>query len=124
MASRPDPLTSATTLSASKEGAPSLFGDYAVFRLLIRFRNELSPIGRRRELPRSGVGAAWSDARHIDQNDRQTSLGNARASCAARPMISRAGCTVGNPAMPFLQINHEQRSVGIEGRQSMFFPFA
>jgi hypothetical protein len=62
MASPPDPLTSATTLSASKEGAPSLFGDYAVFRLLIRFRNELSPIGRRRELPRSGVGAAWSDA--------------------------------------------------------------
>jgi hypothetical protein len=83
------------------ECAHALLGYQVIVGVLLQFRNKLGPIRRERKLARSGIGAARSHARHIDKNDRQTSLSES-AREPGSPADDFAGRVHGrNPATPF-----------------------
>ena len=60
--------------ASAQERAPSLLRDRVIAGLLLQFGNKLGPIGRKRKLGHSSIGAARSHARHVDKNHRQTPL--------------------------------------------------
>lgn len=96
------------------ERTHSLFSNYVIVGVVLQFRNKLSPVRRERKLGTSGLSAARSPARHVDQNDRQTL--SAKSTCelssTADDLTRRVhGRQTGNA---FLQVNHDQGSVGIE----------
>ncbi len=89
----------------------------------LQFRNQLGPIGRKRKLGESGISAARSSTRHVDENDWQTALAESARQLgnSANDLTGRMHCRHTDNAS--LQINHDQGSSGVEFRERHLFSF-
>jgi hypothetical protein len=104
---------------SADECADPLFGHKVVACLPVKLGDKLAPIGWQWQLRQSSIGAAWSPARNIHENDRLVLLSE---------RVRETGCPGDNVARrmcqrrtddSFLQINHNQSGVLVELHDSL-----